>query len=195
MGTVNAHLISCGSVSTVTTTLRYSPVRARWIRKSRNDIDMVPEPETVGDASAGHVTRVVTVLASELSSWRPAAPSGSGPCPRLALWRRPRTDPAPPGRRRDARLRREADAAAGWCVCGVTVRWRRRELTASVCDLAHGQAAHSHGGLEGVCAALAQREGQVTHSPATQHQDIVEEEEAHVGDLLVGPDGSQVWLH
>lgn len=46
-----------------------------------------------------------------------------------------------------------------------------------------------------MCAALAQREGQVTHGPATQHQDIVEEEEAHVGDLLVGPDGSQAWLH
>lgn len=69
------------------------------------------------------------------------------------------------------------------------------ELTASVHHLSHRQAAQSHGGLEGVCAALGQREGQVVHSPAGQHQNIVEEEEAHVGNLLVGPDGSHVWLH
>lgn len=64
------------------------------------------------------------------------------------------------------------------------------ELTAGGCDLSQRQAAQIHAGLEGVGAAVAQREGQVAQSPPGQHQNVVEEEEAQVRDLLVGAGGS-----
>lgn len=80
------------------------------------------------------------------------------------------------------------------CVCVRAVVPTPPGLTASVCELSHGQAVQSHGSLEGVCAALHPREGQVAHRPAGQHQDVVEEEEAQVGHLLVAPDGSHVGL-
>lgn len=63
------------------------------------------------------------------------------------------------------------------------------ELTAGVCDLSHRQAPDGRRGQEGVCAAAGQGKGPVVDSPPSQHQDIVEQEQAHVTDLLVGPDG------
>lgn len=65
------------------------------------------------------------------------------------------------------------------CVC---------ELTASVCDLPDGQTGQSHGHLEGVCAAVGQRERCVLHTAPRQHQSVAEQEEAHVGHLLEDPD-------
>ncbi len=62
-----------------------------------------------------------------------------------------------------------------------------KKLTACVCDLSHGQAAESHRGQESVCAPVGQRERCVMHISPCQHQRIVEQEQAHVRHMLIGP--------
>lgn len=59
-----------------------------------------------------------------------------------------------------------------------------------MCDLSDSQAGQSHRRLEGVCAAVSQRERRVTHRSPRQHQSITEQEQAHVRHLLVDPDQS-----
>lgn len=58
-----------------------------------------------------------------------------------------------------------------------------------MCDLSHRQAPDGRRGQERVCAAVGQGKRPVMDSLPSQHQDIVEQEQAHVTDLLVGPDG------
>lgn len=58
-----------------------------------------------------------------------------------------------------------------------------------MCDLSHRQAADGRGRQERVCAAVGHSKGPVMDSPPSQHQDIIKQEQAHVADLLVGPDG------
>lgn len=58
-----------------------------------------------------------------------------------------------------------------------------------MCDLSHRQAPDGRRGQERVCAAAGQGKRPVTDGPPSQHQDIVEQEQAHVTELLVGPDG------
>lgn len=127
-------------------------------------------------------------VSRELSEWWTAAQTGSSPSPVLALWHRPTTDPDRPGRRRGSHLQRETKRSACSAVCRWTL-WSAWELTASVCDLSHRQAPDGRRGQERVCAAVGQGKRPVMDSLPSQHQDIVEQEQAHVTDLLVGPDG------
>lgn len=63
-----------------------------------------------------------------------------------------------------------------------------------MCDLSHRQAADRHGVQESVCAVVGQHERPVTDSAPSQHQDVVEQEQAHVADLLIGPVGVRFCL-
>lgn len=56
-----------------------------------------------------------------------------------------------------------------------------------MCDLSDSQAGQSHRGQESVCAPVSQRERCVMHIPPRQHQRIVEQEQAYVRHLLIGP--------
>lgn len=69
------------------------------------------------------------------------------------------------------------------------------ELTARVCDLSDSQAGQSHRRLEGVCAAVSQRERRVMHHSPRQHQSVTEQEQADLGHLLVDPDQTNQTLH
>lgn len=58
-------------------------------------------------------------VSRELSGWWTAAQTGSSPSPVLALWRRPRTDPGRPGRRRGSHLQTETKRRG----CPAVGRW------------------------------------------------------------------------
>lgn len=59
--------------------------------------------------------------------------------------------------------------------------------TARVCDLPDRQTGEGHGRQERVRAVAGQREGRVMHVSPRQHQSVVEQEEAQIAHLLVGP--------
>lgn len=64
------------------------------------------------------------------------------------------------------------------------------ELTACVCYLSDAQAAESHRSQEGVCALVGHRKWSVVYISQSQHQSIVEQEEANIRHMLKGPNNT-----